>query len=386
VIVNPIQVLHVAGSAGWAGGEVYLLNLAKALDRHRFDLAVVVPEPGPLGERLQAHGVRVHLVPLGERLFNPSALLALVRLLRRERPSIVQSHGARSNVYTKLAGSVAGTSVILTTVHNSLFDYEVGLLRRRLYVLAERLTSPLTDRILAVSAAIARDLVHRYRIGAGKVVTIQNGIDAEAFRPRRSRSAVLTELGLNARDRLIGIAARMTLQKGHHDLLHALRLLLPRFPRLRCLLIGDGPLKPRLEQQAAALGVSARCLFTGVRPDVADLVDVVEAVVLPSRSEGLPFALLEAMALAKPVVATEVGGNPEVVEHGSTGLLVPPQDPEALAEAIAFLLDRPDAAAGMGERGRARVRERFTLDRMLRALEDVYASLLHERAGQGRAA
>ena len=378
--MSPVQILHVAGSAGWAGGEVYLLNLAKRLDRQRFDLAVVVPEQGPLIERLTGHGVRVHLVPLAERLLNPAALLALVRLFRQERPSIVQSHGARSNVYTKLAGSVAGVPIILTTVHNSLFDYEVGLLRRWLYVLAERVTSPLADRILAVSLAISRDLVHRYRIKTAKVVTIQNGIDADAFRPRRPPSAVRTELGLNGQARLLGIAARMTLQKGHHDLLHALRLLIPRFPHLRCLLIGDGPLKPVLEKEAAALGVGTHCLFTGVRPDVGDLLDLVEVVVLPSRSEGLPFALLEAMALGKPVVATDVGGSPEVVEHGLTGLLVPPQAPNALADAIAFLLDRPDAAARMGERGRARVGERFTLDRMIRSLENVYASLLDARA------
>lgn len=372
----PATVLHVAESAGWAGGEVYLLKLAKALDRRRFRLAVVLPERGPLLERLGAQGVQVHLVPLAERLFNPAAFLALVRLFRRERPAIVQSHGARSNVYTKLASKLAGVPAVLSMVHNSLFDYEVRPLRRRLYVLAERFTSPLADRVIAVSTAIAWDLVHRYRIDADKVVTIHNGIDADAVVPSRSRSGVLEELRLSGEDRVIGTAARMTPQKGYHDLLRALGLLIPRFPRLRCLLIGDGPLKPSLEDETRALGFGSHCVFTGARSDVPDLLSLSEIVVLPSLSEGLPFVLLEAMALGKPVVATRVGGSPEVVEEGHTGLLVPPRDPRALADAIAFLLDRPEEAAKMGARGQLRVRERFPLQKMVQALETLYAALL----------
>jgi glycosyltransferase involved in cell wall biosynthesis len=269
---------------------------------------------------------------------------------------------------------------VVSTVHNSLFDYEISPFRRWLYVLAERLTSPLADRVLAVSSAIAHDLIHRYGIRAEKVVTIRNGIDADAFIPTRPPALVLKDLNLGNEDRRIGLAARMTPQKGHLVLLQALRLMSQRFSNLRCLLIGDGPLRPSLERYAGELGVAGQCVFTGIRSDIADLLSVVEVVVLPSHSEGLPFVLLEAMALAKPVVATRVGGNPEVVEDGKTGLLVPPGDPKALAEAIAFLLDHPDDAACMGKRGRERVVGRFGLDRMIKALEQLYLELL-DRAG-----
>ena len=149
--VQPVLVLHLAGSAGWAGGEAYLLKLASALDRDRFTLAVAVPEPGPLVERLHALGIATYHVPLADRLVNPRALVVLVRLFRSLRPAIVQSHGARSNVYARLAGRLAGVPVVLSTVHNSLFDYEVSPGRRRAYVLAERLTSALADRVIAVS-------------------------------------------------------------------------------------------------------------------------------------------------------------------------------------------------------------------------------------------
>jgi glycosyltransferase involved in cell wall biosynthesis len=163
-------------------------------------------------------------------------------------------------------------------------------------------------------------------------------------------------------------------------LLRALPPLVRRFPRLRCLVVGDGPLDGALRREAEALGLAGHCRFTGARPDVADLLAAVDVVVLPSLSEGLPFVLLEAMAVGKPVVATRVGGNPEVVEDGTTGLLVPPGDADALGAALARLLDDSAAAAAMGGRGQARVRERFTVRAMIEALEALYASLAEGRA------
>lgn len=376
---EPVLVMHVAETVGWAGGEAYLLKLAATLDRRRFRLAVVVPERGPLVTRLEALGVPTWEVQQTRRLVSVGALRGLIAVFRREHPAIVQSHGARSNVYARLAGWFAGVPIVLSTVHNSLFDYGVGTVRRHIYVLAERLTSPLAHRVIAVSRAVAHDLVHRYGIRADRVIAIQNGIDAAAFTPQRPRSSVLEELGLRPENRLIGIMGRMTPQKGHDILLRALRLLAPRFPRLRCLIIGDGPLEPWLKRQAGELGLSPYCVFTGARSDVADLLAVLEIAVLPSRSEGLPFALLEAMALGKPVAATNVGGNIEVVEDGKTGLLTPPGDPDALADALAFLLEHPQEAVEMGQRGRVRVCEHFSLDRMIHALEDLYISALGTR-------
>ena len=375
----PVRILHVADSAGWAGGETYIRTLAAEIDRSRFALGVVVPEHGPLVDRLRAQEVPVHLARVADRLLNPAALRALIDVFRRERPALVQSHGARSNVYTKVAARLAGVPVVVSTVHNSLFDYDVSRWRRRAYVLAERVTSPLADAIVAVSGAIAGDLARRYRIRGPRIVVIHNGIDAGAFLPRRPRAPMLAALGLEEGDRVIGLAGRMTPQKGHEFLLEAVARLAPRFPRLRCVLAGDGPLRAMLEARAAALGITHRCRFLGPRADVADVLSVVEIVTLPSRSEGLPFALLEAMALGKAVVASTVGGNPEVVEDGRTGFLVPTADVAALADALARLLDRPDEAGAMGARGRVRVRDHFTLTRTTRALEELYLDLLTAR-------
>lgn len=378
--MTPASVVHVAGSAGWAGGERYLVALATELDRKRFRLSVVVPEPGPLVARLAALDVETVLVPLNDRLLSPSALAALARALGRWRPAIVQSHGARANVYTRLAARLVGVPVVLSTVHNSLFDYEVAGWRRALYVLAERLTSPLADRIVAVSAAIARDLVERYRIDARRTVVVHNGIDAWAFRPTRGSATMRAELRVPGQRRVILMAGRMTAQKGWDVLLEAAARLETVRDDLLWLCVGDGPLRGPLMRRAAELAVPVS--FTGARADMADVLGCADVVVLASRSEGLPFTLLEAMALGKPVVATRVGGVPEVVEDGRSGRLVPRDDPAALATAIAAVVDAPDAAA-MGARGRVRVQTAFTLDAMVRGMERVYAEALAAR-GLGR--
>jgi glycosyltransferase involved in cell wall biosynthesis len=373
-VTPPIRVLHVAESAGLAGGEAYLVRLATALDRRRFALTVVVPETGALTERLAALGVPTFVVPLHTRLLNPRTLWMLAQVFRRERPMIVQSHGARTNVYTKIAARLVGVPVVLATVHNSLFDYEVGALRRWLYVTAERLTGRLAHRVVAVSHAVGRDLVSRYRLPTEQVVVIQNGIDPAGFVPGRPPAAARAELGLSPETRLIGLVGRLARQKGPDLLVAALPTIVAAWPRLRCLFVGEGDLGSELRRQAAALGVASQCVFLGARRDVADLMALLDVVVLPSRSEGLPFALLEAMVLAKPVVATRVGGNPEVVEDGRTGLLVPPEDPAALAQAVLFLLDRPAEAVAMGRRGRERVVLDFSPARSAGALQELYWS------------
>lgn len=381
---GPLRILHVAESAGWAGGETYMIALARALDPGRFALSVVAAEEGPMIGRLQELGVPTFTVPIAARLVTPRGLFGLIDVFRRVRPVLVQSHGARTNVYTKLAGRLVRVPIVVSTVHNSLFDYDITWGRRHAYVLAERLTGPLGDGVVAVSAAIARDLVERYGMPASRVTVIHNGIAAN-FAPSRARESVQKELGLTEGTPVIGVVARMTPQKGHRFLLAALRRLVVTRPALRLVLVGDGPLRGALEAEAETLGVGGHCLFLGARGDVADLLPAFDIVVLPSVSEGLPFTILEAMALGRPVVATKVGGTAEVVEHECSGLLVPSRDVGALVGALARLLDDPGEAARLGARARDRVREHFTQERMIGSLMALYDRLLKARGSpEGR--
>lgn len=370
--VGAISILQVAGSAEWAGGEVYLLQLAERLDRARFRLSVVCPAEGPLVSRLGRLGVPATVVPMEERLADPRALVALARHFRRERPQIVQSHGARANFYARVAAHLARVPRHLSTVHNSLYDYPVSPLRRAVYLALDRLTVRWTDTVLCVAESLARDLIERSRVPVGKVEVIPNGVDLARFDPARADGeGVRRAFGLGHAP-VIGIIGRMTPQKDHRTFLAALAAIRAEASYVRALIVGDGPLRGAIRDEAARLGLEEACAFAGVREDIPDCLAAVSVVVLSSVSEGFPFTVLEALAMARPLVATAVNGVREIVEPDVTGLLVPPRRPDLLARAVWSLLEEPERARALGQAGRKAVEARFPLERMVERLERLY--------------
>ena len=374
--MTPVVLAELAGSASYGGGERYLELLFDRLDRTRYRAMLICPEPGPFVGRMKARGVETHLVHLAP-LFNPFALWRLTRLLRRERVTILQTHGARANFYGRIAGRLAGVPVIISTVHNSLKDYEVRSLRRWLYAFLLRLTLPLVHRIVCVSEANRRDLIEECPAASAKAYTVYNGVDPSAFPSQLDRQTVRQKFGITQGPVLVTIA-RLTEQKGHRYLIQALPRLLQTWPQLCCMFVGEGELRDALHHMAIDLGVEQACRFMGVREDIADILAAVDVVVLPSLSEGFPFVLLEALAMGCPVVASRVNGIPELIEDHRTGLLVPARDPRALANAIREVLSNPTTASKMGAEGRALVRERFTVDHMVANTTAIFAAALHD--------
>jgi glycosyltransferase involved in cell wall biosynthesis/SAM-dependent methyltransferase len=369
-----IAVLHLAESGGWAGGETYLLALATRIDTSRFRLIVISPESGLLVDNLRARGVETLVWDMG-CLGNVGLIFRLRTLLRERGISIFQTHGARSNFYGRLAGQLAGTPVIISTVHNSLYDYPVGRLRKAVYLALDRLSAPLAHCILCVAESHRRELVGRYRLPPEQVVTIPNSVDLGRFRPAESGRQVRKELGISDDAPVIGIVGRLTSQKGHGVLLRALPMLAREHPALRCLVVGDGDLRNELMGLANRLGVQDRCIFMGVRRDIPAVLSALDVLVVPSLSEGMPYVVLEGMASGKPVVATAVNGIPEVIEDRVTGRLVPRQDSGALAGAIGELLADPESAEAMGRAARRRVEEDFSMERWIGRLEALYVNL-----------
>jgi glycosyltransferase involved in cell wall biosynthesis len=361
--MTPVVLAELAGSAAYGGGERYLELLCDRLDRVQYRVLLICPEPGPFVGRMKERGVETHLVHLAP-LFNLLALWRLTRLLARKRVTILQTHGARANFYGRIAGRLAGVPVIISTVHNSLKDYEVRSLRRWLYAFLLRLTLPLVHRIICVSEANRRDLIEECPAAAAKTHTVYNGVDPSAFPSQPDCQIVRQEFGMTKGPVLVTIA-RLTEQKGHRYLLQALPCLLESWPQLLCVFVGEGELRDALHRMAIDLGVERACRFVGVREDIAGILAAADLFVLPSLSEGFPFVLLEALAMGCPVVASRVNGVPELIEDRKTGLLVPARDPQALARAIRDMLSDPTAAAKMGAAGRAVVQERLTVDRMV---------------------
>jgi glycosyltransferase involved in cell wall biosynthesis/SAM-dependent methyltransferase len=371
---SPVVVAELAGSAAQGGGERYLELLIDRLDRTRFQPLLICPEPGPFVEVMKARGIATTMVHLSP-LVNPLALLRLAWLLRRERVTILQTHGARSNFYGALAGRLAGVPVIISTVHNSLLDYEVGELKRWVYVLAKRLTIHLADRIICVSAALRQYVLDLFGTSPGRTLTIYNGIDLSQFTPAKS-GAALRDLFQVGEGPLVLAVGRLASQKGHRYLIEALPHLIGEWPSLRCVIVGGGELHGELTALADRLGVARYCHFAGVWSNVAEVLAAADVVVLPSVSEGFPFVLLEALALAKPVVASNVHAVYELIEDRKTGVLVPARDARGLAEGIRLVLRDPAWAAEMGRQGRQVVAERFTVETMVSQTVSVFEETL----------
>jgi len=374
-----VRVVHVAGSAEWGGGERYLELFARHYDRDRFAVQVVLPAPGPLGARLGALGIDAHVVDLGA-LVSLGALLRLASVLRRLAPDVVQSHGARSNVYARVAGRLAGVPAVVSTIHNALRDYPVAPARLALYRAMDRVTLPLATRVVCVAGELARDY-------PGRAVVVHNGIDLDDFDVQALRAPAgerRARVGLDGGP-VVGFVGRLTPQKDPLTFLRVVAAVRRVRPDVRAVVVGDGPLRAEVERVAAALGVAPWCRFLGERSDVPALLAAMDVVVLTSVSEGFPFVVLEAMAMERAVVATAVNGVPEIVEAGVTGRLAPRGDVDALTSATLGVLDAPDAARRMGQAGRGRVVDRFTAQRMVAETQALYLRLLPSAAVAARA-
>lgn len=359
---SPPVLAELAGSAGFGGGERYLQLLFERLDTKEFSPLLICPEEGPFAGTMERAGVPTRTVRL-EPLVNPIAALRLVALLRRERVAILQTHGARSNFYGLVAGRLAGVPVLLATLHNSLFDYDIRPARRRAYLFVERLMFRLADRIICVSDALRQHAIKEAGVDPTKVITIHNGIDVDSLTRQSTGAVVRNTYGPGP---IVVSVGRLTDQKGHRYLIEAVPFLIREWPGLRCLIVGDGDLHDPLQESIAHFGVGAHCILVGVTAQIAGIVAAADVFVLPSVSEGFPFVLLEALALGKPVVASNIAGVTEIIDDGTTGLLVPPRDSRALAGGIARLLRDSDLARCIGEAGQDMVRERFSAEGMVR--------------------
>jgi len=360
-----------------AGGmRNHLLTLVRAAVLS-YEVLVACP-PGVLAGDAEDAGAKVLPMPLQGGL-NPvldaGCIYCLAEAVRRCRGDRVHGHGAKAGLVGRLAARLAGGRGVIYTVHNSILYEDWPGWKRWVLARAEARLSRLTDCIITVSGALRRELMEREGIEGSRMVTIYNGIDPERFAVGpEARLKMRRELGLPADIPVVGTVARLAPQKGLTYLIRSLALLREHIPDVLGVVVGEGPMRSALEREVEECG--APVVFTGYRTDIPSLMAGFDVFVLPSVTEGLPLIVLEAMAAGRAVVATAVGGRPEAVAEGETGLLVPPRDPEALCAALRFLLDAPGQAARMGAAGRERVRRMFTAERMVRETLDVYRRVL----------
>lgn len=380
-----MNIAYVLCTTERGGVEEHVLSLIKHINPRRFRCFLVAPErllrafDGDLTDK------DAGMLPLALKGFGDlKGLMKAVRFFRKERIHIVNTHMFYASAFYAPAARCAGVPVVIETSHGvEKWRFEKGFVKRHSYMF-DKLISLLQDRILAVSHACARDLVRIKKINARKIAVVQNGRDLASFSPaaQERRRALRLKHGLGEEDYVFGVLARLGIQKGHAYLFEAIRLLAERRRDFKVLLVGDGPLRSELQESAERLRITPFVIFAGFQNDMPGYHGMIDVNVLPSLYEGLPLGLVEAAALERPVIATAVDGTPEVVTDRRNGLLVPPKDPRALCDAMAYALDHPEEMKEMGRRGREIALRHFTLERQIRETEQVYEELA-ARAGFG---
>jgi glycosyltransferase involved in cell wall biosynthesis len=391
-----IVVTQVIASGAGGGAQSSVRNLVARLPHERFDVEVISLSDGPAVRWLRAAGITTHVVDEAD---DDAAEAAVVDLFRRRPPEIVHNHMYRAEVVgTRAALALAELGLprpyVVGTVHSSRVRSEADR------ALMRRLT-PHMDRLIAVSKAIVAKIEAEGRTGA-PVEMIYNGVDLDRYSETEACCTLPEEYGFAEGTPLVGVVARLEPEKGHATLLDAWPKVLAKVPNARLLIVGEGSQRELLEAQAEMLDLlgercsgdrcvgtrkarpGAKVLFTGLRDDVPNVTAALDVAVLPSYREAQGLVILEAMALRRPVVATAVGGVPEMIDNGKTGLLVPVRDPVALGNAIALLLTDHPLADMLARAGHDFVVTNFSIEHMVGAVSRIYeegAAVVTRRRG-----
>jgi glycosyltransferase involved in cell wall biosynthesis len=379
----PINVLHVCDKFGVAGSSIHGVSRLFAwwfprYDPARFQVSLCgLKAPEPASRLLEQQGVSV--THLGRGRFDPRILTDLVALARRLRARVLHVHGYAAADFGRLAARRVGAALVL---HEHFADPRMPSYQG----LADRWLARFTDRAIAVSGSTRDFLVRRRHLPPEKVRLIWNGAPLEEFAPvgRDVSTRLRAELGLPEHALVVGSVARLSEQKGHRYLLDAAALVLKELPDARFLIAGDGDQEPALRRQARELGLADHVVFAGHRTDVPAVLGAIDVLCISSTYEGTPLALFEAMASAKAIVSTAVDGCREVLEPDVTGLLVPPRDPRALAQALLRALRSPALREALGRRAREGS-ARYDVAECVRQMEALYDEVVAERASMSPA-
>ena len=372
-----IRILYILGSADRGGTEANTYALVTHMNQDFQNEIFFLNKPGPVGERLAREGFQVYYSPLSGLRSVPRTLISLWRVLRTDRYDILHLYGLKANFLGRILGRLSGHKKILGGLRSK---YPSGI-KSKWTLWPDRLTFGLSFGYVSNSQA-AIDFLSAHGYDRRKFRLIHNGIDLEPFHSRdeSEREKIRERYGLPYDEQVITCIANLRPPKGHEYLIRALRELEEEGMGFVALLVGDGPLREELEGLVRELGLEDKVRFLGFRDreEIPEILVVTDVFVLPSLVEGLPTAVIEAMAAGCPVVATAVAGTPEVVVDGETGFLVPPQDPEALARKMKLLLQDQPLRAKMCLAGTKRVREHFSLEKMVREHEALYRELISD--------
>ena len=387
--MKKIKVVRIIARLNVGGPSLHVVNLNAGMDPSRFESVLVSgtenPGEGSMLDYALSRGIRPVVIPelvaaatLSAR--DAKALGKLYRLIRREQPDIVHTHTAKAGFVGRLAARMAKVPLVVHTYHGHILHGYYSPARTRLLRHMEQVLARITDQIVTVSAQVRRELVAYGIAPPAKISVIELGFDLGPFLVSQSqRGQFRGELGLEPGTPLVGIVGRIFPIKNHRLFLDAAALVAKQARNARFVIIGDGTLRQAMGDHACELGISERVIFTGWRRDLPRIYADLDVLVVSSDNEGTPVSALEAMASGRPVVATRVGGLPDIITDAQTGFLVPPRDPDALAAAVLRVLREPETSVRIGREAQTVARGRFTSERLVSDMESLYQRLLIEK-------
>lgn len=378
-----IRVLRIIARLNIGGPAIHTILLTSRLNPNRFESTLVsgveAPHEGNMLDLAAAENVQPIVVPQLGRELSPLRDVVttwqLWRLVRRHRPHVVHTHTAKAGAVGRVAARLAGVPVIVHTFHGHVFHSYFSPAKTRFFLAIERWLARFTDAIVAVSDRQRQEIAGYGVAPMEKIRVIPLGFDLSPFEnPPRGRFRA--ELGLSEDVPLVGIVARLTAVKNHELFLEVARLVKEQVPPAHFVIVGDGELRAQLENSARRRGLAESVIFTGWRNDLPQVYADLDVLVLTSLNEGTPVSVIEAMATGRPVVATRVGGVPDLVEDGTTGLLRDSGDAAGVAEAVKAFLADDELRGRVSQEAREVAMEQFRVERLVADMESLYSELL----------
>lgn len=370
VRVKKIKILYLITALDIGGAEKILLSTLKKMDQSIFEPVVVsLYRNGSLIEDFREAGAKVHCIGYTCK-FNPFIIKKIARLIHIEKPTIVHTHLPHATIWGRIAAYFSNVKILFTTEHN----ISVWKRKNLFFFLLYKITYRLNTEIIAVSQSIKKFMINEFALPEQKIEVIYNGVDLEKM---KSEAACPEDL-IYLSHPIIGTVGRLHKTKGHKYLVEGFRKVVQKFPKAHLLIVGDGDQKENLEKQISEMGLNNSVHLLGLRNDVAAILQLIDVFVFPSLEEGLGIALIEACAVGKPCVATNVGGIPEIIEDGKSGFLIPHSNHILMADMITRLLQDRKLSRTISMYGKKIVRERFDILETAKKVQKLYKQAVKE--------
>ncbi len=360
-------ILHVNAGEVWSGIEQRILTISKLLHNERFNIILAVSQSSPLYKKADSCNIPLLSLKISKWKFNPVAIWKLSRFLKTHKVDILHTHRSSDHWIGVLAVRLFGLSSqckIIRTRHN-FTRIKNNRINNKLY-------KEWTGRIIAVAEVIRKQLIDENNIPGNKIITIHSSVDTEKFKGEFDGGEIRNEFGLLSDTVVLGMVGRLREHKDYPNMFVALKIIIAKFKNVKLLIVGDGILESQLKSMVQKMELSSYVIFAGKRESIPQILSGIDIFVLSSSVEGSPAVIKEALIMEKPVISTNVGGIPEIIQNGITGVLVPPHNPEILAEAVLDMVNNRDDALTMAKKGKDVIINQFSETKLAEQTAEVY--------------